>query len=227
MRRPNAVRITIPAAAALFAAALLMPASAAHAQVVVEADGAAFETRSGAAPSYALERAPVPASNTEESFVDGLWWSFGVGGGSARLTCDICTADRDPGMTFQVALGARAREDLDVGIEAGGWTRDDGGVRETARRVDLRGILRPWQNSGFHVIGGLGWVGYEAGDLTYDAAALSAGVGWDFPFSGRWRIGNRLLLDAASWGSFRNDGDVAADDVSLSIARLEVVLTRR
>jgi len=219
MRRRCASWTTISSSAALIAVLLLLPASAADAQL----DGAAFGTPPDAAPWRSTE----VASGAEDSFADALWWSFGIGGGSVRLTCDICAADRDPGLTFQAGVGARARDDLDVGVEVGGWTREDGGVRETARRLDLRAILRPWRSSGFHVIGGVGWVGYEAGDLTYDAAALSAGLGWDFPFSGRWSIGNRLLLDAASYGRFSNDAGVAADDVSLSIARLEVVLTRR
>ena len=158
---------------------------------------------------------------------DALWWSVGAGGGSVRLTCDICAAERDAGVTLHLGLGARARENLDVGLELGAWTRKDGNVRETARRIDLRAILRPWAGSGFHVIGGLGWIGYSADELGYDSVALSAGAGWDFPLSGRWRIGNRLLLDAASYGSFSNDQGVAASGVSLSIARLEVVLIRR
>ena len=162
-----------------------------------------------------------------EPFGDALWWSVGVGGGSVGLTCDICTRDRDTGVTAQLGLGARARSDVDIGLELGIWTRDDDGVRASARRIDLRAIHRPFDDSGFHVIGGLGWVGYEAGDLTYDAVALSVGVGWDFPLSGRWRIGNRLLIDAASYGSFVNAGAVAVEVVSLSIARLEVVLLRR
>lgn len=163
----------------------------------------------------------------EAALGDALWWSLGAGGGSVRLTCDICAADRDAGLTFNLGLGAHARENLDVGVEVGAWTREDGNVRETARRIDLRAILRPWPESGFHVIGGLGWIGYSADELGYDSVALSAGAGWDFPLSGRWRIGNRLLLDAASYGSFSNDQGVAADEVSLSIARLEVVLVRR
>lgn len=176
------------------------------------------------------QQQPGPAgasASGDRAFADALWWSIGGGGGSVRLTCDICAADRDPGLTVHLALGARAREDLDVGLELGAWTREDGNVRETAHRIDLRAILRPWAGSGFHVIGGLGWVGYSADELGYDSVALSAGAGWDFPLSGRWRIGNRLLLDAASYGSFSNDRGVAASEVSLSIARLEVMLVRR
>jgi|GEM_PF-4907603 len=180
---------------------------------------------SGATNVGAQELEPPPAG--EAAFGDALWWSVGAGGGSVRLTCDICAAERDAGLTLHLGLGARAREDLDVGIEVGVWTREDGNVRETAQRVDLRAILRPWTGSGFHVIGGIGWIGYSADELGYDSVALSAGAGWDFPISGRWRIGNRLLLDAASYGSFSNDQGVAANEVSLSIARLEVVLLRR
>lgn len=197
--------------------------------VALVALGAASAVTGWPAPAAAQQpAAPEHASAMGDgAFADALWWSIGGGGGSVRLTCDICAADRDAGLTVHLALGARAREDLDVGLELGAWTREDGNVRETARRIDLRAILRPWAGSGFHVIGGLGWIGYSADELGYDSVALSAGAGWDFPLSGRWRIGNRLLLDAASYGSFSNDQGVAASDVSLSIARLEVVLVRR
>jgi hypothetical protein len=177
--------------------------------------------------SAGLSAQPTSGSTGPSGGQDALWWSVGAGGGSVRLTCDICAADRDAGVTLHLGLGARARENLDIGLELGAWTRKDGNVRETARRIDLRAILRPWAESGFHVIGGLGWIGYSADELGYDSVALSAGAGWDFPLSGRWRIGNRLLLDAASYGSFSNDQGVAASEVSLSIARLEVVLVRR
>jgi len=156
-----------------------------------------------------------------------LWYSVGLGAGSVRFTCDICASDRDPGATVQLGFGARATDQLDVGIEVGGWTREDDGVRETVKRAGLRAILRPNPASGFHLLGGAGWVGYTADELGYDAVALSVGAGWDFPLVGRWRIGNRLLLDAASWGSLRNDAGAAARDVSLSVARFEVTLLRR
>ncbi len=175
----------------------------------------------------ALLAMPGTASGQGTGGQDALWWSVGAGAGSVRLTCDICATDRDQGVTLHLGLGAHARDNLDVGLELGAWTREDGNVRETARRIDLRAILRPWAGSGFHVIGGIGWIGYSADELGYDSVALSAGAGWDFPLSGRWRVGNRVLLDAASYGSFSNDQGVAASEVSLSIARLEVVLIRR
>jgi len=207
---------------ALLVGALLLPA-AAGAQTAPAAAGPS----GGSLQEAPYRVTPHLDAAPEESFVDGLWWSLGVGGGSVRLTCDICISDRDSGVTFHLGLGARARDDLDIGLEAGAWTREERGTRETAKRLDLRAILRPWRDSGFMVIGGIGWVGYEAGAFTYDAAAISAGVGWEFPFAGRWRIGPRVVLDAASWGDFSNDGDIAAEDVSLSIARLEVSLRRR
>jgi hypothetical protein len=55
---------------------------------------------------------------------------------------------------------------------------------------------------------------------------LSLGAGWDYPFGGRFRIGNQLVLDATSFGSLRNGDTPVARNVGLSLVRVSIQLHR-
>ena len=55
------------------------------------------------------------------------------------------------------------------------------------------------QGAGLHLVAGLGWSGYRAELITYDAVRMSLGAGWDLPLTGSWVVGNRIMLDAASF----------------------------
>ncbi len=186
----------------------------------------------GPPPAADTAEGPVPAFVGEvgESVAEtptGIWWGFGVGGGSLRFTCDLCARERDRGPTLYAAVGAYAAPGLRVGMEGGGWTRDDGAVREEMYRAGLTGFLHPDPESGFHVLAGLSWVGYRADDIRYDSGALSVGLGWEFEVVPGWAVGNAARIDAASFGSFQNDDDRVAEDVGLSLVRFEVTVRRR
>ena len=142
----------------------------------------------------------------------GTWWAVGLGAGALRFTCDLCAEERDRGPSLLVMLGAYAGPRLRVALEGGGWTRDDDGVREALYRAGVTGFFHPREDSGLHLLAGLGWVGYRADELRYDSGSLSVGLGWDFPILSDWTLGNALRIDAGSFGSFKNDGDrVAAE----------------
>ena len=83
--------------------------------------------------------------------------------------------------------------------------------------------------SGFHLIGGLGWSGYRAGDLASDVVRVSLGAGWDLPIpvGERWRVGSMVLLDAASFGGLRGGETPVASEVGLSVVRFGVYVRRR
>jgi hypothetical protein len=171
--------------------------------------------------SLAAQTAPTDATP------EGLWFGIGAGGGAIRLTCDLCATDRDLGPTAQAAVGAWAGPNLRVGVEGGGWTHVDDDVRETTWRGGIMAYLRPWPSRGLELVGGAGWVGYRAEDFGYDAAQLTLGLGWEFPLADGWVAANRFLLDAASFGTLRNEEAAAVRDVSLSLLRLVVALERR
>lgn len=157
----------------------------------------------------------------------GAWWSVTVGAAGARLTCDLCDPAREVGPWVEVAVGTHASADLRVGVEGGAWTHDDDGVRESVYRAGVVAELYPKAGSGLYLLGGVGWLGYRAESFGCDTMRLSVGVGWDLPFSGRWAVGNTLTLDAASFGSLKNESTTVARGVGMSVVRLGVRLRRR
>ena len=156
-----------------------------------------------------------------------LLWGFTFGAGGTRLTCDICQPSRDLGPSVDVMVGAYASPDLRVGIEAGGWTHDDDGVRETVYRAGVVSHLVPIRGRGLFLAGGFGWTRYTAEGFSYDAPRVSVGAGWDLPFVPGWVIGNQLMLDAASWGSLKNEDTTVARRVGLSTLRVSVHVRKR
>lgn len=157
----------------------------------------------------------------------GYWWAATVGAGSTRFTCDLCTPERDSGPWAGLAVGASASEAVKVGVEGGFWTHLDDGTREWVYRAGIVAHVYPRVGSGLHLIGGGGWSAYRAEDIRYDAGRLTVGLGWDLPLTPGWVVGNSVTLDAASFGSLKNDEVTIDRDVGVSVLRIGVFLKRR
>ncbi|MDH3206773.1 MAG: hypothetical protein OEO79_09175 [Gemmatimonadota bacterium] len=174
---------------------------------------------------------PMPsaafAQSPDEPSPGGIWWEISAGAGGMRLTCAICDPTRELGPAISGAVGAYGSPRVRVGLEGGGWANDDGDVRESVYRAGLVAQLHPRPDSGLHLIGGLGWSGYRAELFTYDAIRLTLGAGWDLPLTGDWVVGNRLLLDAASFASLKNDEGAIASPVGLSVMTFGLYIRRR
>ena len=155
------------------------------------------------------------------------WWSASAAVQGTRLTCDLCTTERDFGPALGLGIGAFATPSVRVGLDGSLSTSTEGDVRETVHGVGVVVELHPNRGSGLHLIGGLGWAGYRAGDFAYDAARLRVGVGWDLPLSGSWVVGNRLTYDASSFASLRNDGDPVIDSVGLGTLHFGIYVGMR
>ncbi len=143
------------------------------------------------------------------------------------LSCTVCDPERELGPSVGVAFGTYADSRLRVGLEGGLWANDDGEVRESVYRGGIVAQLHPRPDSGLHLVAGLGWSGYRAELITYDAVRLSLGAGWDLPLTEGWVVGNRVMLDAASFGSLQNDVGEVASSVGLSVVTLGLYLRRR
>lgn len=156
-----------------------------------------------------------------------VWYGVTVGGAGMRLTCDLCQASRDIGPALTVSAGAYGAERLRVGLELSAWTHEDGGVREKLYGLGLVAHLVPDPTRGLYLLGGFGWSGYRAGDLSYDAPRVTVGLGWDVPAFGSWVVGNVVSLDGSAFVPIRNDGETAVRDVGLSSLRFAVQLRKR
>jgi hypothetical protein len=143
------------------------------------------------------------------------------------LSCSVCDPDRELGPSLSAAVGTYANPRLRVGLEGGLWANDDGEVRESVYRGGLVAQLHPRPRSGLHLVAGLGWAGYRADLFRYDALRLSLGAGWDLPLTGSWVVGNRVMLDASSFASLKNEEGDVATPVGLSVLTLGVYVRRR
>jgi hypothetical protein len=165
--------------------------------------------------------------STDDSSASNYWWALTVGAGSTRFTCDLCTPERDAGPWADLTIGADASDAVRVGVEGGFWTHQDGRTREWVYRGGIVAHVYPRENSGFHLIGGGGWTAYRAEEIRYDSGRITVGLGWDFPLAPGWLVGNTVTLDAASFGSLKNERVTVDRDVGVSVLRLGVFIKRR
>ncbi len=155
------------------------------------------------------------------------WWSASAAVQGSRLTCDFCDPDRDFGPSLGFGAGAYASPRLRVGVDGSWATSTEEGTRESIYAAGFVAELHPNQGSGLHLVGGLGWAGYRAGDFSYDAVRLRLGAGWDLPLAGPWVVGNRLTWDASAFASLHNDGAPVVRDVGLGTMTFGLYVGRR
>ena len=175
----------------------------------------------------AISVVPASVSGQAADPQGGFWWEVSAAAGAGRLTCSLCDRTRELGPSVGASIGAYATPTFRVGVDGAYWSHDDDGDRETVYRAGLVGQLHPRPGKGLHLIGGVGWSGYRAEALGYDAARLTLGVGWDLRLTDTWMVGNRLTVDGSSYGSLNNEDTPVAQPVGLSVVRLGVYLRKR
>jgi opacity protein-like surface antigen len=138
-----------------------------------------------AAPLLAQDRAPHR---------DGLTATIGLGIGSAGVTCDVCSSEREGAPTLMLRVGAAYAPDLIFGAELNGWSKseveDATGDEARVRIATLNAVVQwyPQLDGGFFVHAGAG-VGTIRSELlnsvTGNASARTTalgyqlGAGWD------------------------------------------------
>src|SRR2546426_2206911 len=67
---------------------------------------------------------------------EGFWIGFGLGYGSANITCDSCgSGPRTGGVTAFVKLGGTPSRNLLIGGAINGWAHSSGGGNQERREV--------------------------------------------------------------------------------------------
>lgn len=156
-----------------------------------------------------------------------FWWEASLGGGALQVSCRICSGDIDSGPLLNLGAGAYASRTLALGVELGGWTVQDGDVRERILRGGVTARYAPDPSGGLHFLAGAGWMFWSADDFGYSAPQLLLGLGWSIPLGTRWSVGPRLTFDVAPRGTLRN-GDVAvAEGTRMGLARFTVFVRSR
>jgi opacity protein-like surface antigen len=107
---------------------------------------------------------------------EGFWIGFGVGYGSANISCDNCVSgSRIGGPTAFLKLGGTPSRHLLIGASLNGWAHPTNGLTETVGNITASLFYYPVTKSGFFLSGGLGFSAYNL-----DSSPEVNGSGWGF-----------------------------------------------
>jgi outer membrane protein with beta-barrel domain len=122
----------------------------------------------------------------------GFWIAFGLGWGSADLTCDGCTGSREGGGVAHVRLGGTLNQKLLLGGDITAWGKEEGGSTASMGNVSFIAQYYPMEQGGLFLKGGAGFSSLmiESGGNTAsgESFGLSAGVGYDI------RVGRNISI---------------------------------
>ena len=142
----------------------------------------------------------------------GFGISFGLGSGSAGISCDGCNSDRDNGSSGYLRIGGLVRPNLFVAGESNGWLHSEAGTDVMISFISAVAQWYPSVAKGWYAKGGLGMSMYSASDgtndLTSSAPAITLGGGYD------WRLGTNFSLTPFVNYLYGMEGDVKANGTS-------------
>lgn len=122
----------------------------------------------------------------------GFGISFGLGGGSAGVSCDGCSSDRTGSLSGYLRLGGYVNPGLFVGGESSGWVHNESSVDETISFLTAVVQWYPQPASGFYLKAGAGFSSASADDgfdeITAAGFGLTVGTGYD------WRVTRNFSL---------------------------------
>jgi hypothetical protein len=188
--------------------------------------------RIAAAGLFAALALSQPA-RAQDATLRGPWLGAGIGTASAAVNCDICTGDRNGGLSGYLAGGFTFSRNLRAGAELSGWRDETAGVTQ---RLMLYGASLYWVPSptaSWHLKGGIGLLTYRASTddededpLEAGTGALQLGVGYDF------RAGSRLWLTPfanliVSTSGDLTSGNTIVTDASFSMMQIGAGVTWR
>ncbi len=161
----------------------------------------------------------------------GLWVGVDVGGGWARIGCDLCIAKRELGYMGGVSFGGTVRPGFLVGAKLSGWSYDEGEASQTMG--SLTGLLTMYPRlsvSGVFVQGGASVhylkVTEDDDDVNATTFGFDVGVGYEFDVVPGWALVNSLTVSAGSFGSLKAGDVTLFEGVSNTILRFGVGIKR-
>jgi len=180
--------------------------------------------------------APVAAqrsgSQQRTSGSDGLWFSAGLGGGWARVACDICQTDRGTDISGALAVGGRLNRRLLVGAEASAWLHGDGTVDESLLGITAVANWHPESGQGFLWKAGVGLLTYRAEDqqdaFSTTAIGFQLGTGYVLPVRGRFAATTYMTVFLAPLGGeVKFNSATIIEKASLSLLQFGIGVVRR
>lgn len=160
----------------------------------------------------------------------GFWFGFGLGSGWAHVSCEICEASRDLGISGNFKFGVTASPALLVGGEVNGWTQSDENVNELLAVISAVAYWYPGSGGHLQLKGGLGVVKYRIWDdervITSTAFGPEIGISYDIGIARRVSLAPYLQATVTPGSAeLRSEGTRVVGGASLSLLQLGLALT--
>lgn len=154
----------------------------------------------------------------------GFWLNVGFGWGSADFDCEGCDADRESGVTGQIALGGTLSPQLLIGVESNGWYEDEDGIKSLlGTSFAAVAYYYPIVGRNLMLKGGVGLASYlfDNGSLEDDQGiGVLGGVGYDVP------IGTNVSITPVATYQYGFMGDAnGLENVTQNVISLAATLT--
>ena len=101
----------------------------------------------------------VYAQEAPQTRHSGFHASFGLGAGSAAMTCSGCNSDRETSSSMTLRFGGAVSSNVVLSGEISGWSKDKSGVSTSLSFLTLSAQIYPEPNQGFFWKFGAGLVG--------------------------------------------------------------------
>jgi len=169
---------------------------------------------------------------------EGFTAAFGLGMGSAGITCDDCDTDRESAPSVFLRLGGAYRPNVILAGEINGWSKTDeddnglgGETRVTMATINFVAQWYPQPTSGFFLNGGLGLGTIRTeidledlpGTFSSNTTALGyqVGTGWDF------RIARNVSINpyATFFGSAGGKVEDSDEKIDFNVGQIGIGLT--
>src|SRR3569832_1139207 len=98
-----------------------------------------------------------------------------IGYGSAGISCDGCSSDRENGLAGYFRIGGTVNPHLRLGIESDGWAKTIQGVDEQIGFLTADAYVYPSISNNFWVKGGFGLAMSKESDDTDELKATGTG----------------------------------------------------
>jgi len=174
----------------------------------------------------------APALSAQGPTRTGAWAGLGIGGSSARLTCQVCAGDRETAVSGYVQIGGTISAQVRFGLESGIWWRDETQLQQWIASFGLVGYFFPQSAGGLFFKAGPTGLYYRASDddddeVTSRSYGVLVGMGYELPSAGSFVISPALTIHASSFGRLAADDETVSRDVNLSLIQLTIGITSR
>ncbi len=161
----------------------------------------------------------------------GLWLGAGLGVGFARARCDLCTNNRDGGLSGHARVGGTITSGFLLGVEGDGWRHQNEGVDLGFGALHAVALWYPSpRGTPWFLKGGFGFVGYRV-DGGADVEAITAssfggqfGAGYDLRVTRNVSLTPQFTFVGSLFANLESEGQRLAD-VTLTLIQFGMGVT--